>query len=275
MQDYTTDDRTFRVAYQAERRFQLSRYLRMGWYLLRRAPVAYLQATLLAIGGYLTAAALATLAIWATAPIPFLNAVVILVAYFLRYAFAFALAAGLLVLSRRLHLTRSAEWGDVWTGLSAFWSIGAAKVIQLLLMSVPMLVVLLLAGIRSYDELVIWAEQDLITPVEILRFYQRELRLLALALLPYLLVQSLYLFTTPLILLGRLRFWTAMEVSRKIVLRHWRGVLQLTLFIGLLWVGSLLTLGLGLLLAFPLTYTSVYAAYADLTEERARFWGEA
>ncbi len=265
MYDFNTDERSFRSAYTSERPFQLRRYLRIGWLLFRRYRGGYLKATLLAIGCYLLAAGLATLVIWLSAPVPFLNATVILVAYFLRYAFAFALSAGLFMMSRRLHVEHMAEFNDVWAGLKAFWQIGAAKIIQLLLMAVPMLVVLMLAGIRSYDELVLWAEQELISPLEILSFYQRKLRLLGLALLPYLLIQTLYLFTTPLILIGRLQFWTAMEVSRKIVLHHWRGVITLMLFIGLMWLGSLLTLGLGLFIAFPLTYATLYAAYADLT----------
>lgn len=270
MYQFTTDERSFRRAYALDRKFLLRRYLQMGWSLYRRYRRGYWLATGLAIGCYVMAAGAATLAIWLSAPVPFLNAAVILVAYFLRYAFAFALSAGLFVMSRRLHVEDMAEFNDIWAGLKAFGQIGAAKIIQLLLMIVPMLAVLVLAGIRSYDELVLWSEQDLISPSEILGFYQRELRLLGLALLPYLLIQSLYLFTTPLILLGRLQFWTAMEVSRKIVLRHWRGVLQLMLIIGLMWLGSLLTLGVGLFIAFPLTYATVYAAYADLTDERER-----
>jgi len=270
MYDFNTDERSFRSAYSSDQSFRLKRYIHMGWLLFRRYQRGYLKATLLAVGCYLLAGALATLAIWLSAPVPFLNATVILVAYFLRYAFAFALSAGLFVMSRRLHVEHMAEFDDLWAGLRAFGQIGAAKIIQLLLMIVPMLVVLMLAGIRSYDELVLWAEQDLISPLEILSFYQRELRLLGLALVPYLLIQTLYLFATPLILLGRLQFWTAMEVSRKIVLRHWRGAIQLMAFIGLMWLGSILTLGVGLLMAFPLTYATVYAAYADLTAERQR-----
>jgi hypothetical protein len=266
MYHYITDDHSFAHAYTRPRPFRLKRYVRMGWSLCRRSPRSYLGATLLAIGGYLLAAGLATGVIWLSAGVPFLNGVVILVAYFMRYAFGFALSAGFFAMSRRLHQEHLAEFNDAWAGVRAFWQIGTAKAIQLLLMAVPMLVILLLAGIRSYDELVVWAEQDLISPVEILRFYHRELRLLGLTLVPYVLIHGLYLFTTPLILLGRLQFSTAMEVSRKIVLSHGWGVIRLLLVIAGLSALSALTLGLGLLIALPLIYTTVYAAYADLTQ---------
>ncbi len=87
---------------------------------------------------------------------------------------------------------------------------------------------------------------------------------LALLVFPGLVVLALYLFTFALISDLDIDFWTALEVSRKVVARRW---LDWTLFVlvqTLLLVAGAAFCGVGLLLAFPWIKISTAVAYEEM-----------
>ena len=77
----------------------------------------------------------------------------------------------------------------------------------------------------------------------------------------YLLVA--WMFTLPLVVDKQLDFWSAMELSRKMVTKHWFKFLGLNLVFLLLGVAGALALGIGIFVAVPLIFASTMYAYED------------
>ena len=69
-----------------------------------------------------------------------------------------------------------------------------------------------------------------------------------------------------MILMGDLHFWSAMETSRKIVVKKMGPIFILTFMLSILLVISTLLAGVGLILAFPLFYTIVYGALVQVSD---------
>jgi len=88
---------------------------------------------------------------------------------------------------------------------------------------------------------------------------------LLLLILPgiYLLV-AWFLFTPLLVMDKRLEFWPAMELSRKVVTRHWWQFFGLLLLQLLVLLGGLIALGIGVFIALPIVTAASIYAYEDI-----------
>jgi len=78
----------------------------------------------------------------------------------------------------------------------------------------------------------------------------------------YLLVA--WLFTLPLVVDKQLDFWSAMELSRKVVTKHWFKFLGFGLVLCLLMVVGAMAFGFGVLVTSPLVLGALMFAYEDL-----------
>lgn len=85
--------------------------------------------------------------------------------------------------------------------------------------------------------------------------------LLLIGLVPLIYISVVYSFAIPLIIGKKLEFWPAMELSRKLISKHWLGFLGFYLVLGLINIGGAMLCGLGLLITAPLTFCAVTAAY--------------
>lgn len=84
-------------------------------------------------------------------------------------------------------------------------------------------------------------------------------------ILPGIYLGVAYSFAMPLVIFGGFEFWTAMELSRKLITKiWWRFFLFLLLLIVINLVGALFLL-VGLLITIPASYMMVYAAFEDLS----------
>jgi hypothetical protein len=85
-----------------------------------------------------------------------------------------------------------------------------------------------------------------------------------LCILPgfYLLVS--WVFTMPLIVDKRLDFWPAMELSRKVVAKHWWALLGLMLVSGLVAAAGLLLCCIGFFATLPVAFAALACAYDDV-----------
>ena len=86
----------------------------------------------------------------------------------------------------------------------------------------------------------------------------------ALCILPGVYLMVAWSLTLPLVIDKRLQFWDAMEVSRKVVSKHWWiffGMLMLFLLINL---GGALLCGIGLFVTWPWTCIAYTYAYEDI-----------
>jgi predicted Ser/Thr protein kinase len=73
-----------------------------------------------------------------------------------------------------------------------------------------------------------------------------------------------WMFTLPLVVDKQLDFWSAMELSRKVVTQHWFKFFGMTLLMVLLMFAGVILLWVGILVAMPLIFLTVMYAYEDI-----------
>lgn len=80
-----------------------------------------------------------------------------------------------------------------------------------------------------------------------------------------------YMIWMPFVLFEDLKFWDALETSRKILTKNWWNFLLLVfVFIGIALLGAL-ALGVGIFAAIPVIYCSVYAVYESIVGKHRSF----
>jgi uncharacterized membrane protein len=73
-----------------------------------------------------------------------------------------------------------------------------------------------------------------------------------------------YVFAVPLVIDKKLEFWTAMEVSRRVVQQHWWTMFGLMIVAFLISIAGVLACGVGIFLTVPVALAAVMYAYEDL-----------
>lgn len=82
--------------------------------------------------------------------------------------------------------------------------------------------------------------------------------------LPSIYLAIAYGFMIPLIVLGRMPFWDAMETSRKIITKNWfMFFVMVFVYFGIILLGAL-ALGIGVFVAFPVILCIQYAMYEGI-----------
>jgi hypothetical protein len=90
-----------------------------------------------------------------------------------------------------------------------------------------------------------------------------------LCILPGIYLTVCWFFFTPLIIIDkRLDFWQAMEVSRKVVSRHWWQVFGFALVCFLVMLCGVLACGVGIFIALPIIKAATVYAYEDIFGNR-------
>src|SRR5207237_1815116 len=86
-----------------------------------------------------------------------------------------------------------------------------------------------------------------------------------LCILPGIYLAISWLFFTRLIILDKkLDFWPAMELSRKVVSRHWWQIFAFALVCGLILLCGTLACGIGVFIAIPIVRAAAIYAYEDI-----------
>jgi len=83
-------------------------------------------------------------------------------------------------------------------------------------------------------------------------------------ILPGIYLMIAWMFTLPLVMDKRLDFWSAMELSRKVVTKHWFKFLGFGIVMGLLLCAGLLALVVGVFVMMPLVLAATMYAYEDV-----------
>ncbi len=98
---------------------------------------------------------------------------------------------------------------------------------------------------------------------------------LLLLILPGIYLLVAWFFFTPLLVMDkRLEFWPAMELSRKVVTRHWWQFFGLLLLQLLVLLAGLIALGVGVFIALPIVTAATVYAYQDLFGRTASYPAE-
>jgi uncharacterized membrane protein len=85
-----------------------------------------------------------------------------------------------------------------------------------------------------------------------------------LCILPGIYLGVGYVFTLPLILDKRMEFWTAMEVSRRVVHRHWWSTFALVIVLAIVACLGALACIVGLFVSIPVASAALMFVYEDL-----------
>jgi predicted Ser/Thr protein kinase len=83
-------------------------------------------------------------------------------------------------------------------------------------------------------------------------------------ILPGIYLAVIWIFTMPLVIDKRLDFWQAMELSRKVVTKHWWKFLGFWLLLALMNVVGVIPCGIGLFITAPITAAALMYAYEDI-----------
>ena len=78
-----------------------------------------------------------------------------------------------------------------------------------------------------------------------------------------------YVFAFMLVLEKRMRPWQAMELSRKVIGRHWWRMFGVLAVISLQAGSGLLLCGVGVLLTGPIAFAALMVAYEDIFNPRS------
>jgi hypothetical protein len=87
---------------------------------------------------------------------------------------------------------------------------------------------------------------------------------LVLCLIPGIYLAIAWVFALPLVIDKNMRFWEAMELSRKVVTKNWWMVFALVLLAGLVGAAGIVACCIGILFTVPLTYAILMYAYEDI-----------
>ncbi len=87
---------------------------------------------------------------------------------------------------------------------------------------------------------------------------------LLLLILPGIYLMVAWMFTAPLIIDKKLDFWTAMEVSRRVITAQWWRLFGLIIVAGALSLLGILGCGVGLIFTIPFAYCALVVAYETL-----------
>lgn len=87
---------------------------------------------------------------------------------------------------------------------------------------------------------------------------------LMLCILPGIYLAVGYVFALPLVVDKKMEFWTAMEVSRRVVHVHWWSTLALAIVLALIALAGFLLCGVGAVITIPVSSAAFMYVYEDL-----------
>ena len=88
-------------------------------------------------------------------------------------------------------------------------------------------------------------------------------------ILPGIYLSVAWMFAVPLVIDRRMQFWDAMELSRKVVTRHWFLLFAFVLVLGLISVCGFIACCIGLFVSIPITWMALMYAYEDMFGRQA------
>jgi hypothetical protein len=160
------------------------------------------------------------------------------------------LVGGLYLLYLKLKRKEGGEFGDAFSGFSNF--------VQLMLASVVTTAIYYLFFIPAGVCFFMYTESK----SESMMIASIAMGLLVLPGVAYLTIA--WQFTFLLMVDKKLTFWTAMNVSRKVINKCWWGMLGLVLVVGLLQIVGFLAFCVGIFVSMTLIFGSIVYAYDDI-----------
>ena len=237
---YNGNPESYRPLIESGYNFDLNKYLNKGWSIFTQQ-----------FGGFFGFSILAYF-------ITLIGAVIPLVGGFISIAFQGILYGGFFLVAHKISRGDRFEFGDFFKGFDDFLQLGLGNIVKTLIIALPAILIVI-GMIAVFGLSAMFLEGDgtqALAPGMLVGVF--------LLMLPVVYLSVAYSFTIPLIILGRLEFWPAMETSRKIISKRWGNFFVMyLLFVGIYLIGMLM-LFIGIFAAMALVYCIQYAAYEDI-----------
>lgn len=231
--------------------FEMSRYISEGWELFKKGAGSFVGFTVLNF--------IILFMVGFIIPIPFFSNIIQAV-----------LLGGYFIYCRNL-IKNAGEFNDFFGGFKFFAPILLYMLVYFLfLMPLGVLIFTVILPFDLLPELLSgdinsleyffeeWVNSLLDNSGSIILLY-----LLILGLILYLTIS--YTFTVPLIVDENVKFWDAMEISRKVIGKNFLSFFLLYIVVGIIMIaGTILTCGLGILVATPFLNCVIFSAYDDI-----------
>ncbi|MEM9984230.1 MAG: hypothetical protein AAF804_03980 [Bacteroidota bacterium] len=250
----------FQSAIEGNFEFPLGKIIREGWKIYVSKLPSFLGFGILTVIINFFALLLIVMLMGLLVQIPLVGLLGLIGGYLVIFGFVFSLTGGIYLVCDKMQREEPVEFSEFFQGLRKLIPVGANKLIQAIIIGIPVVAYVLTSDLA---ELIISIDWESLSSLEEAQQIAEQTRPVSMvALFPQMLVTAIFLFATPLILLGRLSFFSAMRISARVFIKSVPGILALTLALTVLLVvvGWLLTL-VGTILIFPLVYTITYAAY--------------
>ena len=88
-------------------------------------------------------------------------------------------------------------------------------------------------------------------------------------IIPGIYLSVAWIFAVPLVIDRQMQFWEAMELSRKLVSRHWFLLFAFVMVMGLVSACGLIACCIGLLVSIPIGWVALMYAYEDVFRHQA------
>lgn len=231
--------------------FNMGKYFQDGWDLYKKGAGNYIGFTIVFF-----------IIVMMLVFVPFVNMLVTVVEY--------VLIAGIFIFTRNL-TNNKGEFSNFFEGFQSFAQILLFTLTVLVLM-IPAIIIFFVYLIPEgfLNEMINGYPDDPEYVVEsfIAMFEGNVASIVFLYLVMMLYIMYLYIsysFTLLNIVDRKMKFWDAMELSRKVVSKNFLWFFLMYLVMALvLPILVIMTCGLGIVVAFPFTYTVIFAAYNDI-----------
>lgn len=220
--------------------FDIGAYIRKGFNIFQKKPVLF-------IGFALVAGMITTFA----QMVPFIG-------FIATALVSYPLTAGYYIAARQLDKGNEITFSTFFEGFEYFGNLVAIYLIQVLAIIALLLPFGFSIGISALMGAASGSEWTLAAVSSI------SVVLLLVMMVPVIYLYVSWMFAPHLVVFHGLGFWEAMETSRKLVQKRWWIVFAFALCLALVFLGGVLALVIGLLVAVPVISLSSYAAFGDV-----------
>ena len=171
------------------------------------------------------------------------------------------LTAGFYLVAHRLTTNNFEDFSNFFDGFKFFGPL----VLQTLIISLISLAIILpfalSMGLKHYMDLAVLEEMN---PEDFTEIFGM-MKSMFLLIIPIFFIAISLIFAPFFVLFFKQDFWSGIVFSFKFVLKNWIMVFLFAIVLGLISMAGVFVLFIGLLFVIPLTQTSLYAAFADIT----------
>lgn len=219
-------------------RFEISRYFNVGWSAMKPE-----------IGMYILYTVVLMVILVISSFIPFAQLLI-----------QVPLTAGFFVYGRRVLLGEKADFGDFFGGFKQFGQLLLYNILVLVLTVALIFPIFLISGISILSLTAIFEDPENAAPALLAVMGPVIILFAVIAVL----VQALFFFSVPLIVIGKLSAISAISWSVKLALKNILWIVLFMFVLGIIVGAGAIVCGVGLLFTIPLGQCIILGAYSEI-----------